>query len=320
MEDWKSVYERSLKTPTISAEDLAIVPFPLEVVEDDPHLLAVMEAWKRKGVKEVAVDLEFEATLHYPGVTQLCTVQVFDKEKYYLIDGIKLAQPHLTGLKVFFETSDFLKVWFATGSDKAVLKHHGYQLLNVFDIQKAPGCSLRGRSLTVFVDILLGEKLSGEVTLPKGKVPRSKKAMQTSNWVTRPIPLDQVVYSLNDVKYLFRLRDAALSMPKIVNPRLASVVPEYAGLSHYDKGLAVSVYNTLGKHSGMVLKPIPEFMNPLSIMALVRDFGSAFPEKLITKEDVQPYLFNISPEDSESLAALIAMRFNRIKTRKSSKN
>lgn len=316
MKTWEVAHKHALETPTMSAEDLAIVPFPLEVVEDDPHLFAVMDAWKMNGVKEVAVDLEFEATLHYPGVVQLCAVQVFDKEKYYLIDGIKLTQPGLTGLKVFFETYDFLKVWFALGSDKSILRTHGYKLLNVYDVQNIPGCGLKGRSLTMFVDILLGEKLFGDVTLPKGKMPRSKKAMQKSNWVTRPIPLDQVVYSLNDVKYLFRLRAAALAAPKVNNPKLASVVPEYADLNPRDKGLALSIYSVLGKHSAMYLKPISEFMNPLSIMSLVRDFGTAFPEKLITKEDIQPYIFNISADKSDALVTAIVQTVKKRKSKK----
>lgn len=319
MEKWQRDYEHALETPIVSAEDLADTPLPLEVIEDDEHLFAVMCAWKEGGIEEVAVDLEFESSLHYRDVTQLCTVQIFDNEKYYLIDAIKLTQPGLTGLKVFFETRDFVKLWFATGSDRFVLKKHGYKLVNAYDIQKAPGCGLKGRSLTVFVDALLGESLSDGTPLPDGKEPRSKKAMQTSNWVLRPISLEQVVYSLNDVKYLFRLRDAALSAPKITNPKISQIAPVYETLLKEDKCIAKSIYSFLNRYSLCHVKPIIEFMDPQSVIILARSFGVIFPDKIITQADVMPYLFGIPMEESIMLATEIADRFNRLKIKKLNK-
>lgn len=317
MDKWKQDYEHSLVTPLMRAEELPYVPFPLDVIEDDEHLLSVMRSWKERGIKEVAVDLEFESTLHYPGVNQLCTVQVFDKEKYYLIDGIKLAQPSLLGLKEFFETNDFLKLWFATESDRFILKKHGYKLLNTYDIQKIP-CPVKGRSLTVFVENLLGEKLSGDTieTLPKDKKKtKSKKSMQRSNWVIRPIPLEQIVYSLNDVKYLFRLRDAALSAPKIINPKLFTTEPRYAALNPNDKGIACSVYRELTCYSCVFAKPVKDFFDIDSFISLVLDFGVAFPEKSITKDDIVPCFSGIPEDKSNELAAKAAEIFNQSKAK-----
>lgn len=314
---WTKDRNIALRTPIVAKEDLEKIPFPLEVIEEDAQLLAVMDAWKKDGVGEVAVDLEFEATLHYPNVKQLCTVQVYDGVKYYLVDGIKLTQPGLTGLKTFFETKNFLKLWFAQSSDRFIIKNHGYKLDNVYDIQMASGSRLKGRSLTAFVKVLLGEKLCGEESAaktPKVKVPRSKKAMQLSNWVLRPLSAEQVVYALNDVKYLFRLKEAILSAPNVTNPKLAvAAKAEYGSLKPADKSLACMMYDSARAYSEMHHKPIADFMSPSSFVALARDFGHDFPDKRLTCADVVPCLFGISGENAASLATIISEKFNKAK-------
>ena len=144
----------------------------------------------------VALDLEAELNLHHYG-QKLCLVQIFDGVSKILIDPFDIDDKTL---KSFFEDRGILKIVYDAGSDSSLLK-------NVYDIEMKSLLDLRPA-----VDLLKFEKqdLHSVIAQELGVTLNHKTKYQRHNWTRRPFDKDALEYAVNDVTYLFKLKDILL--------------------------------------------------------------------------------------------------------------
>lgn len=169
--------------------------YTYSTIDSDKKLSQLIQDWKQRETFSVAMDFEGEFNLHIYG-EHLCLIQVFDGEKYFLIDPFKISKE---ALKTFLEDTDLEKVMFDCASDSALVrKAYGIALAHVFDIRvQALALGYTG-NLTGLVELHLG--VQGE------KSSKSKKRNQMTNWLKRPLKEAQVQYALSDVAHLFSLK------------------------------------------------------------------------------------------------------------------
>jgi len=157
-----------------------------------------MSLWDQFGIQSVAMDFEEESNLHCYG-EHVCTIQIFDGKRYYILDALALARKPegIEAMRSFLEGS-MEKVMFACQSDAALArKALGIQLKNIFDIRLIAMALGYNGNLTGLIERNLGIQAES---------PSEKKKYQTANWMRRPLPEAQIEYALKDVMYLFDLR------------------------------------------------------------------------------------------------------------------
>jgi len=159
------------------------------------EIYSYLDALDERGQKVVAVDVEAEFNLHCYG-EHLCLIQIFDLEKEIIIDPFKFKNAE--GIKRFFEKPDVLKIMYDSLSDAALLDSaYGIRLQSVLDLRPAV-------ALLEYQKQSLSHVLSEDL----GIVPLNKKKFQQYNWMRRPLNKTAIEYAMDDVRYLFKLRDA----------------------------------------------------------------------------------------------------------------
>jgi ribonuclease D len=141
---------------------------------------------------EIALDTEGESFLHRYGM-HLCLIQLFDGERCYLVDPIKIE--NISCLKPLFE-GNITKVIYHANNDLILLDYlYNYHMKNIFDISiAAQVLKLKPLSIPTLLHNQLG------VALVKSK------SKQKANWTRRPLRNDLIEYATNDVKYLLLLK------------------------------------------------------------------------------------------------------------------
>jgi ribonuclease D len=137
------------------------------------------------------MDFESESNLHVYG-EKLCLVQIYDGEKYFIVDPFKISRDELAKL---FEDKKIVKYFYGCESDLSlVYKQFGIRIKSVLDLKNMVdvlGLEKRGLDAAIF-DIL-------------NKTLNDKKHYQMFNWTIRPINKEALEYALSDVEYLFDL-------------------------------------------------------------------------------------------------------------------
>ena len=154
-----------------------------------------------KNITKIAMDFEGEFNLHIYG-EKLCLIQIFDGEKYFVIDPFNIADSEICKT---LNNPKIIKYMYGADSDiNLIYKQYGIKLRNVFD-QK------------IFVDVLNFDKkgLDSVIHVLFGVENKLKTKFQKHNWVRRPITPAAIIYALNDVKYLFEMND--LLIKKIID-------------------------------------------------------------------------------------------------------
>lgn len=165
------------------------------IIDNGKDLLAKLDQWN--GLERIAVDFEGEFNLHIYG-EHLCLIQVYDGKGYYIIDprANAMGKEELTA---FFE-SDVKKVWFDCQSDNSlVFKKYGVGVRNICDVRIYAMALGHMSNLVSLEQLYLG--LAPEVEA------KSKKKLQQTNWLRRPLSREQIEYALSDVSNLFALED-----------------------------------------------------------------------------------------------------------------
>jgi ribonuclease D len=144
----------------------------------------------------VALDIEAELNLHHYG-QRLCLVQIYDGTSKTLIDPFNI-DTYI--LKSFFEDRNILKIVYDAGSDSSLLK-------NTYDIEMKSLLDLRPA-----VELLKYEKqdLHSVIAQELGVTLNHKIRFQRHNWTRRPFDREALEYAVNDVSYLFKLKDVLL--------------------------------------------------------------------------------------------------------------
>jgi ribonuclease D len=165
-------------------------------IKDDAGLSAYLAGFENKKQYTIALDLEAELYRHAYGET-LCLVQVFDGTNEVLIDPLKMDHRLL---KHFLENRDIMKIMYDASSDLSLLKNAlQIEMKTIFDLRPA-------------VELLAYEKkdLHSVIAADTGIILENKAKFQKQNWMRRPITEAALDYALNDVRYLFKLKDVML--------------------------------------------------------------------------------------------------------------
>jgi ribonuclease D len=159
-----------------------------------------MHAWlarfEYKKTYTLALDVEAELNQHAYG-EKLCLVQIFDGTENFLIDPLDIDS---ATLKHFFENRYILKIMYDASSDSSLMKNaHDIVIKSILDLRPA-------------IDLLNYEKrdLHSVIAATLGVTLTQKLKFQQYNWVNRPIGKEALEYAINDVSYLFQLKDAIL--------------------------------------------------------------------------------------------------------------
>jgi len=176
-----------------------------ELIENDKDLVLLQKKWEDDGITLISMDFEGEFNLHVYG-EHLCLIQLYDKKNYYLVDALKVSKP---ALKVFLE-SKIQKIMFDCSSDSTLVRREsGIILNNIFDIRVlAKAIGYYGNLAGLIVRNLKIENLDN-----------NKKQKQKSNWMKRPLSPEQLLYALDDVKYLFDLKESLEEEIKILSDK-----------------------------------------------------------------------------------------------------
>ncbi len=139
---------------------------------------------------EIGFDIEFDKDMYMYGFN-ICLVQVATRNRCFVIDPLK--DIDLAPLFEVFENINILKVASAPDQDIRLLHTLKCYPKSIFDTDTA------ARLLNYeFTSI-------GKLVAQKFDVQLDKK-LQTSNWGQRPLSIDQIKYSVDDVIYLLKLK------------------------------------------------------------------------------------------------------------------
>ncbi|AJC48993.1 HRDC domain-containing protein [Allofrancisella guangzhouensis] len=139
---------------------------------------------------QIAVDTEFYwMRTYYP---ELCLIQVATDNDIFLIDTLENLD--FSNLKVIFESENIQKIMHSAANDIPIIKKFlKCNTNNIFDTQLAAG--FLGLQPQISLKNLLKEILNVEM----------EKESQFSDWRKRPLSDNQIIYAINDVKYLIPL-------------------------------------------------------------------------------------------------------------------
>ncbi len=243
-------------------------------------LAAYLDSLEENRCQVIALDMEAELNRHAYG-EKLCLIQIFDGIQKIIVDPLNI-DTHT--LKTFFENRNILKIVYDASSDSSLMK-------NAYDIQIKSVLDLRPA-----VDLLEHDKkdLHSVIAAELGIVLTQKEKYQRYNWTKRPIDRQAIEYALNDVNYLFKLKDALLK--KLSAGKLLDVFilknlqvqnkdyarnPEdryrkikgYHSLSDAERQIFKRVFDIRDKYAKMCNMPAYNVINRTDLLNLARDAG-----------------------------------------------
>jgi len=148
-------------------------------------------------VTVIALDLEGEYNLHIYG-EKLCLIQIYDGTNTNIVDPFKI--DNIT-LKKLFENRNILKIMYDSLQDSSLLRNnYEIEIESILDLRPA-------------VELLNYAKkdLHSIINLELGLSLEKKRKYQKYNWTIRPIKRKALEYAVNDVLYLFKLKDVLLN-------------------------------------------------------------------------------------------------------------
>ena len=174
-------------------------------IDSEGKLTAHLHGLKTAERDTIALDFEGEFNLHRYG-EKLCLIQIYDGKDAAIIDPFKISMEHI---KRFLENRSIMKIMYDASGDRAFLfKKYGVDLCSILDLQEAVG--LLGYEKTGLKSVL-----KEILNINGGK---SKRKYQRYNWNRRPIDSSAIEYAIEDVLYLFDLKDRLI--PKIIEKGL----------------------------------------------------------------------------------------------------
>ena len=139
----------------------------------------------------ICVDTEYDSFRYFREL--LCLIQIEADAKTYLFDPFNKLD--ISFLGEVFADPETLKVMHAGDNDIRILKrNYGFEFNNIFDTHRAAlilGCHYL--SLSALIGRYLGIDFE------------KKKAMQRSQWESRPLTQEQLKYAVEDTAYLKEL-------------------------------------------------------------------------------------------------------------------
>ena len=233
------------------------------LLNSDDEIQALLTRWEQNNIQQIALDFEGEFNLHCYG-EHLCLIQIFDGSDFYLVDTLcadQLAsrknaatagkpfvdfvktdtssQVTVEGLRLLLEAPQIEKLWFDCASDgELVWKQFGIRLNKVYDVFRvAKVLGLVGPGLAGNLAALTERFVTGTAEKQQEQLhqdTQSKKRLQQTNWMNRPLSDAQLEYALKDVANLFALRQA-LDQEARSKKLLSQVRATMKGIPHLNK-------------------------------------------------------------------------------------
>ena len=233
------------------------------LLNSDDEIQALLTRWEQNNIQQIALDFEGEFNLHCYG-EHLCLIQIFDGSDFYLVDTLcadQLAsrknaatagkpfvdfvktdtssQVTVEGLRLLLEAPQIEKLWFDCASDgELVWKQFGIRLNKVYDVFRvAKVLGLVGPGLAGNLAALTERFVTGTAEKQQEQLhqdTQSKKRLQQTNWMNRPLSDAQLEYALKDVANLFALRQA-LDQEARSKKLLSQVRATMKGIPHLSK-------------------------------------------------------------------------------------
>jgi ribonuclease D len=171
------------------------------VIKNGNDINQFMKYLSKNNIELLAMDFESESNLHVYG-EKLCLVQIFDGNRYFLIDPFSVSRDELAKL---FEDKGIIKYFYGCESDLSlVYKQYQIKIKSVFDIKNIVDVlNLEKKGLDSVISSILN--ISSTI---------NKKQYQMYNWTLRPIKNEALEYALSDVEYLFDLYNELLKQIK----------------------------------------------------------------------------------------------------------
>jgi ribonuclease D len=139
----------------------------------------------------IGIDTEYDSFRYFR--EKLCLIQIKALKKTYLLDPF--AKIDIPSLRSSFADPRIIKILHAGDNDIRILsRDYGFKFNAIFDTQKAAallGC--RYLSLGSIVEQFLGRDL------------KKTKKMQRSQWESRPLTEEQILYAVRDTEHLIEL-------------------------------------------------------------------------------------------------------------------
>lgn len=246
-------------------------------------------------VDAVAMDTEFiwERT-YYPrlGLIQLA----LSDEDCYLIDPCAI--PDLSVLGDLLTDRNVVKIFHDAPQDLAIL-HHATNCIpkNIFDTRLAAGFA--GLPSTLSLSNLIKELL--DIDLPKTET--------RTDWLQRPLAAEQIIYALDDVRYLRAAR--VLLLNSIIGPEIKSWLQEelelfdnpktYMGPDIEQRHIKIRGSGSLDKQALRVFKELVTWRESKAI-ELDRPRGHIITDKALLS------IAKSQPKTAEELGTICAMK------------
>ena len=166
------------------------------ILDTDKKVVAYINTIKQKGIQVLAVDTEGEFNLHRYG-EHVCLIQMYDRSEFVIIDPLSV-RPE--SIKSLFEDPRILKIMYDASGDRTLLyRQHGIEINAILDLQPAV-------ELLKFPKRDLGSVLHSALDVEK----KPKAKFQKYDWMRRPIDPNAIAYALDDVRYLFELKEVLM--------------------------------------------------------------------------------------------------------------
>jgi ribonuclease D len=166
-------------------------------IADDSGMSHYLQRLKDRDVREIALDIEGEFNLHVYG-ERFCLLQLFDGSEEVVVDPLTTSS---TLIKELLENRNILKITYDSASDRVLLaKTHQILMNSILDLRPA-------------VELLEYQKNDLKSVLEASigvNEPGNKKRFQQYDWTRRPINAEAMEYALQDVRFLFPLKDFLL--------------------------------------------------------------------------------------------------------------
>src|SRR4030043_1234556 len=249
-------------------------------IKNKRELRSYLENFEDKKPYIIALDIEAELNLHAFG-EKLCLIQIFDGTNQVIIDPFEIDNHTL---KIFFESRNILKIVYDGSSDSSLLKI-------ICNIEIKSRLDLRPA-----VELLHYEKqdLHSVIAAELGVTLASKSKFQKHNWTKRPIDTRAIDYALNDVIYLFQLKDALFN--KLYAGQLLDVfilknlqvqnkdytknpgdrhrsIKGYHALSYEERDIFKKAFDVREKYAKMCNMPAHNVINRIDLLNVAKDAG-----------------------------------------------
>ena len=248
--------------------------FDVEYITDNTAFLNAVA--KLSQAQDLALDLEFDDNRYTYGLN-LCLIQIADRKTCYLIDPFTVRE--LQPLWDIIQNPAIIKIIHSSSNDIILLKTLGCVPQNVLDTELAAKVLDYGRtSFANMMAVIFNTEID--------------KAYQVSNWNTRPLLEEQLLYAANDVVYLHALKDNLLARIKELGRedwlaeecRLLAQIEQKSQTDRYQKlrGAERLTYFEL-----FILKQLYQFRDGLA-KSYNKPAGSIIPNEVLVNLAVQP--------------------------------